>query len=448
MVKKLEEAGLNPFMLQQILDAYPGDVTIVDSDYTILYTNLRHHSDILGENSIIGEKCFRHCHYLQEGSAECFAKTVFATKAPMKGLQVQLKDDRWLEINSIPLKNAQGDVMMVAEFVKDITEMKQEQETTPAGTDQADEGAEQISAEQMPVVTEPELRERRTLGTLTLEHNREGEWSWNTRKNTMTYSQDFLRMLGYEPGTQDETFAAFSRMVHPSDFGQVFKGLQDYMNHKADAFSMEYRMLCSNRKYKWVQSNAHANWDRDGNAIEIHGVHKDISEQKLREEQERYQNLRDPLTELYNRSYFEDTVYRLDTDRMHPLSIFLVEIDSLKETYELFGTDVAEKMVIRTANLMRSIFRHEDVVARWDERTYAVILPNTSADMTQDIHQRIMKATEDHREVLMEPVLAVGYATKITAEADVKLTFIGARQRLKKSREEIAAAVASEKSKQ
>ncbi|MDW7678906.1 MAG: diguanylate cyclase, partial [Bacillota bacterium] len=270
---------------------------------------------------------------------------------------------------------------------------------------------------------------------LSLSSKKDGTWKWNPRTNHMDLSEELLDMLGYRPGDVTESFAKYTQLMHPRDFGQVLHDLEELKKQKADVMTREIRMQCADGRYKWICCQARSLVDRDGHLVEIQGIHKDISERKEREEQMQYQKMRDELTALYNRSYFEDTLRRLNTERMHPLTIFFVEVGNLKETYEAKGAEAAEAVLLKTAEMMRSIFRYEDVVARWNDRTFAIVLPNTAAEMTETIHERITKTTEVYQEELKDAPLAIGYSTKNFVENDMEAVFMGARQRLNQSRE-------------
>jgi len=411
MAEPQKEPMLDFETMQYILKSTPGELVIIGTDYDIIYTNLKPKEDILGEKSLIGEKYYRHCSYLQSGISDFYAKKVFETGTPVMGIQIQLKSGKWLEVNSIPLHDPDGNITMVAEFMKDITAIKE-------------------SSQGSAIADSDPPREQ---GSRVVD---EASWIWNIQTNEMIFSDEFFRMLGYEPGSHAGSFQTYTKLVHPEDIGQVMKSLQYCMSKKTPSFKREYRMLCATGQYKWVYGKGQAEWNAEGKAIRMKGTHLDLSERKLKEEQERYETLRDPLTELYNRALFDDTLQRINAKRLHPLSIFMVEVTGLKQCESLFGQLAAEKQLTRTAHLLRSIFRQEDVLARWDHQTFAIVLPKTSATYAERIDKRIVNGSVNTGEGVLQPQLSVGYATKETLEEDLAKTVHQARDKMMKRRSE------------
>ncbi len=399
------QSELDPMVLEQIMKAYPGDVMIVDREYTIVYTNISPHHELTHEESLIGEKCYHHCKYLQRGSTDCYAKKVFASGEPAKGLHYQLKTGKWLEITAIPLRNLDDEVYLVAEFIADVTEYKQL-------------NLLEAEAEGLPV------KERRAMS---LVPNLVGEWTWYPRSNDMDFSNDFLEMLGYGIGELKPSFSHFTELVHPKEFGPLLKELQALQKQKNETFSMEYRMKCADGHYIWVQGEATSRLDRDGSLLEIKGSHKDISEVKKREEEALVQKIRDEATGLYSRLYFEDALVRLNTDRMHPISLFFVEANP---------ATMAEYKVRSAAHLMQCIFRKEDIIARWDDHTFAIVLPNTGTDVTGSIYNRIVEAGHMQDNPMSGYDLHIGVATKQTVSDDMEAVFAAARDQLVKLRQQ------------
>lgn len=258
-------------LLQSVIDIFPGDLSVIDPAYNLVHTNLQRQDFGIDKNGLVGEKCFRNCKYLQNSPEECFAKQVFNTGEAILKKQIQLKNGRWVEVNCLPLKDDAGKTMMVVEFISDITQYKD---------------------------TKISLQEREERWQLALEGNKDGIWNWTIRSNEVFFSDRWLQMLGYLPGDVKNTFQHFTSLVHPADIGKVMKGLQEHMAKKTSHFSMEYRMLCADKTYKWIHGRSQATWDKMGEAIRMTSSHTDITERKIRENQINYLTFHDKLTGL------------------------------------------------------------------------------------------------------------------------------------------------------
>lgn len=104
--------------------------------------------------------------------------------------------------------------------------------------------------------------------------------------------------------------------------------------------------------------------------------------------------LLDPLTELYNRRAFELAL----TDRKLDsavLTLILLDIDHFKRVNDDYGHEAGDIALKRCANILTTIFRKKDVVARIGGEEFAVILPDTTLNEAYDYAERVRKAVED-----------------------------------------------------
>lgn len=139
----------------------------------------------------------------------------------------------------------------------------------------------------------------------------------------------------------------------------------------------------------------------------------DITERKRMEEELRHLSTHDALTGLYNRTYFEEEMVRLERGRHFPVSILMVDVDQLKETNDTRGHAAGDDLLRRTATVLKAVFRGEDVVARIGGDEFSVLLPNTEASVVKKIVKRIRDSlalhNKDHFDFLLS--FSIGFAT-------------------------------------
>lgn len=94
-----------------------------------------------------------------------------------------------------------------------------------------------------------------------------------------------------------------------------------------------------------------------------------------------YQNsIRDPLTRLFNRSYFYDTLIRLrpGLNSTNPVSIIVCDLDHFKRINDQYGHLQGDKVIQYVANILMNSVRKSDIAARIGGEEFALLLVGTS----------------------------------------------------------------------
>lgn len=97
----------------------------------------------------------------------------------------------------------------------------------------------------------------------------------------------------------------------------------------------------------------------------------------------RNQSIRDPLTQLYNRRYMDETFRReLHRAARHntPLSVLTFDIDHFKRFNDTHGHDGGDVLLKAVGNSLRDFFRAEDGAFRSGGEEFVAILPETTLE--------------------------------------------------------------------
>jgi diguanylate cyclase (GGDEF)-like protein/PAS domain S-box-containing protein len=126
---------------------------------------------------------------------------------------------------------------------------------------------------------------------------------------------------------------------------------------------------------------------------------QDVTSEVLLRDYREEAALRDPLTGLYNRQGFNQSLGRelkRTTRQGHPLSLCLVDLDSFKDYNEKKGEQAGDAVLERLAGILVAQTRVEvDSLARLQADTFALILPEASREQALRIGGRIRSAAEE-----------------------------------------------------
>ena len=112
----------------------------------------------------------------------------------------------------------------------------------------------------------------------------------------------------------------------------------------------------------------------------------------------RHSSIVDSLTTLHTRPVL-DAVLPKECCRVerfeHWLSMMLIDIDNLAAINKTHGYGVGDRILERTGILLRTYYRMHDWVARYDEDTIAVLLPETTPDDAMTLAERTRTMIEE-----------------------------------------------------
>ena len=106
-------------------------------------------------------------------------------------------------------------------------------------------------------------------------------------------------------------------------------------------------------------------------------------------------SLVDKLTSLHNYTYFVD---RLDEERKRAdrfgsrISLIMIDVDEFKNFKDKHGLRAGNELIKHIAEIMKIQVRGVDVVCRYGEEEFAILLPNTGREASFDVAERIRDA--------------------------------------------------------
>lgn len=121
----------------------------------------------------------------------------------------------------------------------------------------------------------------------------------------------------------------------------------------------------------------------------------DIVERKRVEDELLFLSQHDALTGLYNRTYFEDALKRLDEEKNKNIIIISCDIDGLKLVNDTLGHDAGDCLLIASAQIIQSTVGVE-VAARMGGDEFSLILSQGNENIAEKICEQIQMQVRNY----------------------------------------------------
>ncbi len=153
-------------------------------------------------------------------------------------------------------------------------------------------------------------------------------------------------------------------------------------------------------------------------------------------EELRWQALRDPLTGLYNRHFFDETISREFNGCARaaaPIGLLFVDVDHFKRLNDTYGHQYGDEVLQRIAKIFSDSIRSSDIVARYGGEEFVILVKQPTEKGLERIAERIRE------QIAHEPFECQKTRVSVTVSLGAALT-IPDRQGSDSHRELIAAA--------
>ncbi len=133
-----------------------------------------------------------------------------------------------------------------------------------------------------------------------------------------------------------------------------------------------------------------------------------------------YLTFHDHVTGLYNRTFFEEQLKRLDAERMLPITLIMGDVNGLKIVNDAYGHLQGDELLRTIAAILLECCRSEDIIARWGGDEFVILLTNTADDISQQICTRIRSACDNAADDPIKPSISLGYAVKTETTQNIQ----------------------------
>jgi diguanylate cyclase (GGDEF)-like protein len=139
-----------------------------------------------------------------------------------------------------------------------------------------------------------------------------------------------------------------------------------------------------------IRKNAMLAKQRLGEAVGNH-IALALANLQLRETL-RNESIRDPLTDLFNRRYLEETLpreIRRAVRDERPISVIMIDVDHFKEFNDKFSHEAGDAMLRAVAQHLKARTRGQDIACRYGGDEFLLVLPGASLEVACQRAERL-----------------------------------------------------------
>ncbi len=100
----------------------------------------------------------------------------------------------------------------------------------------------------------------------------------------------------------------------------------------------------------------------------------------------------DPITQLWNHGYFQDTLstlFKKAEENQTPLSLALMDIDDFKKLNDTYGHQSGDQVLREIGEILKELSRTQDIICRYGGEEFAMILDATDKKQSYEIAERL-----------------------------------------------------------
>lgn len=252
-------------------------------------------------------------------------------------------------------------------------------------------------------------------------------WDLDLNTNTIKYNQAFNETFGYDFSEVKSRENWWNEIIHPEDYVRFLSGIDEIIRSGNDRIQIEYRYLCSDGSYKYVNDRAFVVKDNKNKPIRVIGAMQDITKKKEEENRLKIfesiitnsndavtiaENTNDPKSPrkivFINKSFTDMTGYRSEDVLGKSTGILAGEKTNKKELQRLAtNISILQPTVLELLNYKKNgeiFWVHQTVLPIIDQKGVCTHWISIKRDITKSrsYEEAILKSLKEKETLLSE----------------------------------------------
>ena len=194
-----------------------------------------------------------------------------------------------IELSGFTSKTEEGRSVSMWAFIRDISDRKKTADELKKLQDHLEELVKERTAELSKVNEHRklEIEERKQAEEALAEAQQVaniGSWEWNIVDNKRIWSDEFYRILGFEPQAFEASFEKFMACIHPEDMEYMKEVEKEFIEGNKSSLTLEHRLVQPDGTERFILGQMRSQHDKEGRPAKMMGTMLDITERKQAED--------------------------------------------------------------------------------------------------------------------------------------------------------------------
>lgn len=217
-----------------------------------------------------------------------------------------------------------------------------------------------------------ELKDNQERYTSLFDHHPDAALSLNLKGEVESVNERGAEILGESP--QSLMGQSILDFLHPDDHDTV---TEHFKNVRKGIFNHYDMPLINSNKEFYFLSITHVPIKSNGKVVGIYAIAKDITENKINEQQIEYMAFHDHLTHLVNRKRFEEVLNNTIKDSEQTgkkFALLFMDMNNFKAINDTYGHAFGDKLLVEVADRIRKAIHKSSHAARLGGDEFTLLL--------------------------------------------------------------------------
>ncbi len=201
-------------------------------------------------------------------------------------------------------------------------------------------------------------------------HTSEGLYDMDSDYKMKYYSPDWYKSIGLD--VNSTKIDAWINLILDEDKVGFNERYKKQLSAGQEYCVSEYRIKDIHGEIHWIEAIGRVQFDENGDFASMSGVHRDITRNKVHEQEILQMAYYDPLTNLPNRlKITEDIKEAIELNKK--FTIMYLDIDNFKYINDTYGHMFGDKVIVEVSNRLKAIIHESDIVAHVGSDEFVII---------------------------------------------------------------------------